>query len=211
MNLNYSSRLLENAVAEFAGLPGVGTKTALRMVLFLLRQDTADVERFSRALMELKHEIKYCDCCHNLSDTERCAICSDARRDHGTVCVVESIRDVMSIENTLQYRGVYHVLGGVISPIDGIGPADLTIDDLEQRVASGEVQEVILALSTTMEGDMTNFYIYKKIKHTGVKVSTLARGVAVGDELEYADQLTLGRSIVHRMPFEDTFNGDHSA
>lgn len=211
MNLNYSSKLLENAVAEFARLPGIGPKTALRMVLFMLRQEPEDVHRFSDALLQLKDGIKYCECCHNLSDTARCAICSDAGRDHSTVCVVESIRDVMSIENTMQYRGVYHVLGGVISPIDGVGPGDLTIGDLEERVRSGGVREVILALSTTMEGDMTNFYIYRKIKDTGVVVSTLARGVAVGDELEYADQLTLGRSIVHRTPFEDTFQSGNPA
>lgn len=205
---SYPSKLLENAVEKFAKLPGIGQKTALRLVLHLLKQDTDEVIRFGNTLRQLKEEIKYCSCCHNLSDQEICSICSDESRDHETVCVVETIRDVMSIEQTLQYHGVYHVLGGVISPMDGVGPGDLTVDALEEKIRKGQIKEVILALSTTMEGDITNFFIYKKIKDLGIVVSTLARGVAMGDELEYADQLTLGRSIVHRMPFEQTFQSN---
>ena len=205
MNQLYSSKLLENVVSEFSKLPGIGKKTALRMALHLLKQDEESVRQFGQAVIQLRNEVMYCRECHNLSDTELCDICSSPRRDHSTVCVVETIRDVMSIENTMQYQGVYHVLGGVISPMDGIGPADLTIESLERKVAAGMVSEVILALSTTMEGDTTNFYIYRKIKNDAVIVSTLARGLSVGDELEYADQVTLGRSIVNRMPFESTF------
>ena len=205
MNQLYSSKLLENVVSEFSKLPGIGKKTALRMALHLLKQDEESVRQFGQAVIQLRNEVMYCRECHNLSDTELCDICSSPRRDHSTVCVVETIRDVMSIENTMQYQGVYHVLGGVISPMDGIGPADLTIESLERKVTTGMVSEVILALSTTMEGDTTNFYIYRKIKNDAVIVSTLARGLSVGDELEYADQVTLGRSIVNRMPFESTF------
>lgn len=205
----YSSKLLENAVNEFSKLPGIGKKTALRMALHMLKQDEDSVKQFGQAVMQLRSEVMYCKSCHNLSDTTVCDICANPRRDHSLVCVVETIRDVMSIENTMQYRGIYHVLGGVISPMDGIGPSDLTIDSLEQKVAEGKISEVVLALSTTMEGDTTNFYIYRKIKPFPVIVSTLARGLAIGDELEYADQVTLGRSIVNRMPFESTFNNKH--
>ena len=201
----YSSKLLENVVNEFSKLPGIGKKTALRMALHLLRQDGEEVRQFGRAVIQLRDEVMYCRECHNLSDTEVCEICSNPRRDHATVCVVETVRDVMSIENTMQYQGVYHVLGGVISPMDGVGPADLNIESLERKVAAGEVSEVILALSATMEGDTTNFYIYRKIRNDAVMVSTLARGLSVGDELEYADQVTLGRSIVNRTPFEQSF------
>ena len=208
MNQLYSSRLLENVVNEFSKLPGIGRKTAMRMALHLLKQDEESVIQFGKAVIQLRSEVMYCRECHNLSDTEVCEICSSPRRDHSIVCVVESVRDVMSIENTMQYQGVYHVLGGVISPMDGIGPADLTINSLEQKIADGKVSEMILALSTTMEGDTTNFYIYRKIKHFPVIVTTLARGLAIGDELEYADQVTLGRSIVNRMPFESTFKSD---
>ena len=176
------------------------------MALHLLRQDEESVRQFGQAVIQLRSEVIYCRECHNLSDTEICEICSNPRRDHSVICVVETIRDVMSIENTMQYQGVYHVLGGVISPMDGIGPADLNIESLGQKVAGGTASEVILALSATMEGDTTNFYIYRKIKNDAVVVSTLARGLSVGDELEYADQVTLGRSIVNRMPFESTFN-----
>ena len=206
MNQLYSSRLLENVVEEFSKLPGIGKKTALRMALHLLKQDEESVRRFGQSVIQLREEVMYCKECHNLSDTEVCEICSNTHRDHSIVCVVETIRDVMSIENTMQHQGVYHVLGGVISPMDGIGPADLAIDSLENRVAGGTVSEIILALSTTMEGDTTNFYIYRKLKQYPVLVSTLARGLAIGDELEYADQVTLGRSIVNRMPFENAFN-----
>jgi recombination protein RecR len=202
---NYPSKLLEQAVREFASLPGIGNKTALRLVLHLLKQDAEDVESFGNAMIELKRKIHHCNICQNISDTETCQICANPRRDRNLVCVVENIRDVMSIENTNQYNGLYHVLGGIISPIDGIGPADLTIDSLEKRISVGDIGEVILALSTTMEGDTTNFYIYKRLKAYKVRVSTLARGVSVGDELEYADEITLGRSIVNRTLFESTF------
>lgn len=205
---NYPSKLLEQAVREFASLPGIGNKTALRLVLHLLKQDEEEVLRFGNSIVELKRNVHHCKVCRNISDTETCQICSNPRRDRELVCVVENIRDVMSIENTNQYNGLYHVLGGIISPIDGIGPSDLTIDSLEQRVKSGGIAEVILALSTTMEGDTTNFYIYKRLKPYPVKISTLARGVAIGDELEYADEITLGRSIVDRTPFESTFAGE---
>lgn len=195
--------MLEKAVSEFSRLPGIGRKTALRLVLWMLRQDDADVERFADAVSQLKHEVKYCHTCHNISDTEECPICSDERRDRSTVCVVENIQDVMAIENTLQFHGLYHVLGGIISPMDGIGPGDIEIDSLVQRVSEGGIQEVILALSPTMEGDTTNFYIYRKLLPLGVKVSVIARGVAVGNELEYTDEVTLGRSITNRTLFED--------
>lgn len=200
---NFPSKLLENAVNEFAKLPGIGKKTALRLVLHLLKKDVTEVQRFSRALTQLREEVKHCRICRNISDAEICNICNNPSRDSRTVCVVENIRDVMSIENTQQYRGVYHVLGGIISPMDGIGPADLEIDSLIKRVENNEIDEVIFALSTTMEGDSTNFYIFKKIKGVHVKITTLARGVSVGDEIEYTDEVTLGRSIVNRMLFEN--------
>ena len=202
MNGQYPSQLLEKAVGEFSKLPGVGRKTALRLVLHLLRQDTATVEALGDSLIRLKHEVKYCRVCHNISDTELCNLCADSRRDGSQVCVVESVRDVMAVEATQQFHGLYHVLGGVISPMDGVGPADLQIDSLVERVKQGEVKEVILALSTTMEGDTTNFFIARKLQGMPVKISVIARGVAMGDELEYADELTLGRSILYRTPFE---------
>ncbi|MFN2380756.1 MAG: recombination mediator RecR [Bacteroidales bacterium] len=198
----YPSRLLENAVNEFASLPGIGRKSALRLVMHLLRRNDADVERFGESIIRLKKEVHYCRVCNNISDTETCSICSDTNRNNSLVCVVENIRDVLAIENTGQFRGLYHVLGGIISPMDGIGPADLRIADLEKRVAAGGISEVILALSTTMEGDTTNFYLYRKLSPYNVSVSTLSRGVAIGDELEYTDEITLGRSIVNRTPFE---------
>ena len=201
MNEQFPSALLERAVGEFAKLPGVGRKTAMRLVLHLLRQERETVEAFANAITTLKREAKFCKVCHNISDTETCRICSNPQRDASTVCVVENIRDVMAVEATQQYRGLYHVLGGVISPIDGIGPNDLQIDSLVERVKAGGINEVILALSTTMEGDTTNFYIYRKLEPLGVKLSVIARGIAVGDELEYADEVTLGRSIVNRTPF----------
>jgi recombination protein RecR len=203
---NYPSRLLEQAVREFAALPGIGNKTALRLVLHLLKQQTEDVENFGNAMIELKRNIHHCRICQNISDTEVCEICSNPNRTRDQVCVVENIRDVMAIENTHQYAGLYHVLGGIISPIDGVGPGDLTIEQLEMRIKSGGTTEVILALSTTMEGDTTNFYIYKKLQPYQVRVTTLARGVAIGDELEYADEITLGRSIADRTPFEATIS-----
>jgi recombination protein RecR len=207
MELNqFSSNLLENAVNEFAQLPGIGRKTALRLVLFLLKRDQDQVKHFSQALTRLKDEICYCKHCHNISDSEVCEICAHPRRDHSVVCVVENIKDVMAIENTMQFTGVYHVLGGIISPIDGIGPNDLELSSLFERISQGGVDEVILALPTTMEGDTTNFYIYKKLKGETVKITTLARGVSIGDELEYTDEVTLGRSLKNRTLFEDNFN-----
>jgi recombination protein RecR len=203
-NSKYPSLLLENAVTELSWLPGVGRKTALRLALFLLKQEKDDVTRFAETIRALRDEIRYCSVCYNISDDEVCEICSNPRRDHSVVCVVESIRDVMAIENTQQYSGIYHVLGGIISPMDGVGPDDLTIMPLVDKVRRGEVKEVIFALSATMEGDTTNFYIYRKIKEYEVSVTTIARGVAVGDELEYADEVTLGRSLVNRLPFEKT-------
>ena len=199
----YPSQLLEKAVAEFSKLPGIGRKTALRLVLWMLRQEDADVEQFAEAVSRLKHEVKYCKTCHNISDSEVCPICGDPRRDKTTVCVVENIQDVMAIENTQQFHGLYHVLGGVISPMDGIGPSEIEIDSLVKRVAEGGVQEVILALSPTMEGDTTNFYIFRKLSTYDVKVSVIARGVSVGNELEYTDEVTLGRSIMNRTLFEE--------
>lgn len=204
MNQQYPSMLLEKAVGEFAKLPGVGRKTAMRLVLHLLRQDTAVVEAFGNAMITLKHEVKYCKVCHNISDTETCRICSNPARDASTICVVESIRDVMAVEATQQYRRLYHVLGGVISPMDGIGPSDLQIESLVERVKGGEVKEVILALSSTMEGDTTNFYISRKLDGMDVKLSVIARGISIGDELEYTDEVTLGRSIINRTLFTGT-------
>ncbi len=201
MNQQYPSALLEKAVNEFAKLPGIGPRTALRLVLHLLRQDTTAVDNFGSSVIRLKHDVKYCRVCHNISDTELCSICSDPQRDAATICVVENIQDVMAIENTRQYRGLYHVLGGVISPMDGIGPADLEIASLADRVNAGGIREVILALSPTMEGDTTNFYIFRKLASTGVKLSVIARGIAQNDELQYTDEVTLGRSIVNRIIF----------
>jgi len=200
----FPSRLLENAVNEFAKLPGIGRKSALRLVLHLLKQDVQDVEIFGNSLIQLRSEIKHCKICHNISDTDVCSICANPSRSPSIICVVENIKDVMSIENTQQFKGLYHVLGGIISPMDGIGPSDLEIESLVSRVNEGNTEEVILALSTTMEGDTTNFFIYKKLKNTEVKISTLARGVSIGDELEYTDEVTLGRSIVNRMSFEES-------
>jgi recombination protein RecR len=200
----FPSRLLENAVNEFAKLPGIGRKSALRLVLHLLKQDVQDVEIFGNSLIQLRSEIKHCKICHNISDTDVCDICSNPARNPSLICVVENIKDVMSVENTHQFNGLYHVLGGIISPMDGIGPSDLEIESLVKRAEEGGVEEVILALSTTMEGDTTNFFIFKKLKNTNVKISTLARGVSIGDELEYTDEVTLGRSIVNRMNFEDS-------
>ncbi len=198
----YPSQLLERAVEAFSQLPGVGRKTALRLVLHLLRQSTEDVDSFANAVIRVKHDVKYCKVCHNISDNEVCSICSDPRRDASVVCVVENIQDVMAIENTQQFHGLYHVLGGIISPMDGIGPHDLEIESLVERVEEGMVKEIILALASTMEGDTTNFYISRKLKDTGVKLSVIARGISVGDELEYTDEVTLGRSILNRTPFE---------
>ena len=201
MTQQYPSHLLERAVQEFAKLPGIGRKTALRLVLHILRQPTADVEQFATAIATMKREVKYCRTCHNISDTDLCPICANSHRDATTICVVENIKDVMAIENTQQFHGLYHVLGGLISPMDGIGPGDLEIDSLVQRVKETETKEVILALSSTMEGDTTNFYIFRKLAPCNVDISIIARGIAVGNELEYTDEVTLGRSILNRTPF----------
>ncbi len=198
----YPSQLLEKAVSEFSSLPGIGRKTALRLVLHLLRRDADDVRQFTEALSRMRQEVKYCRVCHNISDADTCPICADPRRDATTICVVENIQDVMAVENTQQFGGLYHVLGGIISPMDGIGPADLEIDSLVSRVAAGGVKEVILALSPTMEGDTTNFYIFRKLAPYEVRVSVIARGISVGNELEYTDEVTLGRSILNRTLFE---------
>jgi len=197
----FPSRLLENAVNEFASLPGVGRKTAFRLVMNLLKRDSEEVKRFGESIIRLHGEIKYCKVCNNISDTEICSICSDVKRDRAVVCVVENITDVIAIENTRQFKGLYHVLGGIISPMDGIGPSDLKIDSLEEKVREGGITEIILALSTTMEGDTTNFYLYKRLSKYDIIISTLARGVAIGDELEYTDEITLGRAISNRNPY----------
>ena len=207
MEQEFASRLLETAVSEFAKLPGIGRKTALRLVLHLLKQDEQEAVSFGEAIIKLRREIRYCKVCHNISETEVCPICGNPSRDASTICVVENVKDVMSIESTHQHRGLYHVLGGLISPMDGIGPADIEVDSLEERVKSGEVKEVILALSATMEGDTTNFYIFRRLApYPDVKITILARGVSVGNEIEYTDELTLGRSIMNRTLFSDTFH-----
>jgi len=199
----FPSRLLENAVNEFASLPGVGRKTAFRLVMNLLRRDTEEVRRFGESLIKLHEEIHYCKICNNISDTEICNICNDEKRNKTVICVVESIQDVMAIENTRQFKGLYHVLGGIISPIDGIGPSDLKIDSLEEKVKHGGIKEIIFALSTTMEGDTTNYYLYKRLNKYNTSLTTLARGVAIGDELEYTDEITLGRAINNRNPYQE--------
>lgn len=198
------SRLLEAAVSEFSRLPGVGRKTALRFVLHLLRQPEQDVTRFGQALMRLRSEVRYCSECGNISETELCSVCSDQKRDRSVIMVVEDLRDVMAVENTGQYRGRYHVLGGILSPMDGIGPEQLHVEKLTARVGSGNISEVIMALSTTMEGDTTVFYLYKKLAPFQVTITTIARGVAIGGELEFADEITLGRSILNRTPYESS-------
>lgn len=205
MSQTFASTLLENAVNEFSKLPGIGRKTALRLVLHILRQDEQAADNFGNAIIRLRHDIRYCRVCHNISDTDVCNICSDPTRDPATICVVENVREVMAVEATRQFKGLYHVLGGVISPMDGIGPADLEIDSLVARVAAGGIKEVILALSATMEGDTTNFYIFRKLAPYDVRITMIARGVSVGDELEYTDEITLGRSILNRTPFSDSF------
>ena len=197
----FPSKLLEDAVNEFASLPGIGRKTAFRLVMNLLRRNADEVRRFGETIVKLHEEIHYCRICHNISDSEVCTICSDRSRDGSVICVVESIQDVMAIENTRQFRGFYHVLGGIISPMDGIGPSDLRIDSLEEKLKQGAVTELIFALSTTMEGDTTNYYLFKRLNKYNVRLSILARGVAIGDELEYTDELTLGRSILNRTLF----------
>lgn len=202
--MNFSSKLLENAVNEVSQLPGIGKRTALRLVLHLLKRPNEQTHHLANALNNLVDNIKLCNSCHNISDVDVCEICANHNRDKKIICVVEDVRDVMAIESTAQFRGLYHVLGGKISPIEGIGPQNLTIDSLVEKVKSGVVEEVVFALSSTMEGDTTNFYIFKQIESTGVKTSTIARGISVGDELQYADEVTLGRSIINRIPFENS-------
>lgn len=206
MEQEFATSLLENAVSEFAKLPGIGRKTALRLVLYLLRQNEASSVSFGEAIIRLRKEIKYCHCCHNISESEICPICSSPSRDTSVICVVENVKDVMSIENTHQHHGLYHVLGGLISPMDGVGPQDIEIDSLVERVRKGGIKEVILALGATMEGDTTNFYVFRKLApYPDVKITILARGMSVGNDIEYTDELTLGRSILNRTLFSDSF------
>ncbi len=204
---NYPSKLLGNAVNELAKLPGIGRKTALRLALHLLKQNLPDVEAFGSAIIKLRQEIVYCKECFNISDAETCPICSNPKRDHQVICVIETIRDVLAIENTGQYNGVYHILGGIISPIEGIGPEDLTLEQLIRRVADEGTKEIILALPATIEGDTTNFYLFKRLKEFNIRLTTIARGISVGDELEYTDEVTLGRSILNRTPYEMNLTG----
>lgn len=206
--MDFSSKLLENAVYEMSQLPGIGKRTALRLVLHLLKQSERKTGDLSTALVQLRNTVQYCQNCHNISDTQVCEICSNTKRDSTLVCVVEDIRDVMAIENTGQYRGMYHVLGGKISPMEGVGPQDLTINSLVVKAKSGKIKELIFALSSTMEGDTTNFYIFRQLDGVAIKTSTIARGIAVGDELEFADEVTLGRSILNRVPFEGSLNNN---
>lgn len=206
MEQNFNSPLLENAISELAKLPGIGQKTAMRLALHILRQDKGMAHDLGNAIIAMRDNIQYCKCCHNISDTEICPICSDHRRNDKIVCVVENVKDVLTIESTHVHHGLYHVLGGLISPLDGISPSDLEIESLVERVQNDEIEEVILALSPTMEGDTTNFYIYRKLSQLPVKITMLARGLSIGNELEYTDELTLGRSIQNRLPFSDSFN-----
>lgn len=201
INSQYPSLLLERAVNEISRLPGIGTKTALRLALHLLRRSEGEVDALAQSLTNLRHGVRYCKCCHNICDADLCPICSSNGRDRGMVCVVENVRDVMAVESTMQFKGLYHVLGGIISPMDGVGPGDIEIASLVDRVAQGGIREVILALSPTMEGDATSFYIYRKLQDTGVSITAIARGVAQNDELQYTDEATLGRAIVGRLPF----------
>lgn len=203
--MQYSSRIIEEAVEQLSSLPGVGRRSALRLVLSMLKKKPEEIEKFSAAFLHLAHDLKHCNNCHNISDESICSICANPGREESLLCVVEDIRDVMAIENTGQFTGKYHVLGGIISPMDGIGPQDLQIESLVKKVESGEIKEIILALSATMEGDTTNFYLFRKLKDFNIKISSIARGISVGDELEYADEVTLGRSILNRVPYESGF------
>ena len=206
MQQSYNSSLLDNAVAHLSRLPGIGSKTALRLALHLLRQEEDIAVGLGQSLIDLRRNVRYCKCCHNISENEICDICSSTRRDNTSVCVVESVKDVLTVEATHEFHGLYHVLGGIISPLDGIGPSDLEIDSLVERVAGGSIREVILALSPTIEGDTTNYYIYRRLSQYPVNISIPARGLSIGNELEYTDELTLGRSIINRIPFTDTFS-----
>lgn len=202
--MNFSSKILEEAVSQVSQLPGIGKRTALRLVLHLMRQPEQNTDSLTEALLKMRHDLQFCKKCHNVSDTDLCEICASHSRDQSIICVVEDIRDVMAIENTSQYRGLYHVLGGKISPMDGVGPQDLKVASLVKRVKEDEIKEIIFALSPTIEGDTTNFYIFKQLGDLEVNTSTIARGIAVGDELEFADEVTLGRSILHRVPYENS-------
>ncbi len=202
--MNFSSKLIQDAVEQFAKLPGIGRKSAMRLALHLLKMDKDEVRSFGKAFIDLRDKINYCQECHNISDMDICELCSNPTRESSTLCVVEDIRDVIAIENTHQFKGKYHILGGIISPMDGVGPADLNVESLVAKVAQGNIKEIIMALSTTMEGDTTNYYIFKRLKEYGIKMSIIARGISVGDELEYADEVTLGRSIVNRTPYENS-------
>ena len=201
--INYPSKLIENAVNELAKLPGIGKKTALHLALHLLKQDVSEVENFGNRIIKMRKEINYCKYCHNISDSDICNICSNTKRDHSVICVTEDIRDVMAIENTNQYNGIYHILGGIISPVEGISADDINVQSLINRVKKNSIKEIIMALNTTIEGDTTTFYIYKKLKHLDIKFTTIARGVSIGDELEYTDEITLGRSIINRILYKD--------
>ncbi len=201
--INYPSKLIENAVNELAKLPGIGKKTALHLALYLLKQDVSEIENFGNTIIKMRKEINYCKYCHNISDSDICNICSNTKRDHSVICVTEDIRDVMAIENTNQYNGIYHILGGIISPIEGISPDDINIQSLIKRVEKNNIKEVIMALNTTIEGDTTTFYVYKKLKYLDIKFTTIARGISIGDELEYTDEITLGRSIINRILYEN--------
>ena len=202
--MKFSSKLIQDAVEQFTKLPGIGRRSAIRLALYLLKMDKDEVQSFGKAFIDLRDKINYCKECHNISDMDICELCSNHSRECSTLCVVEDIRDVIAIENTHQFKGKYHVLGGVISPMDGVGPADLNIESLVAKVAKGDIKEIIMALSTTMEGDTTNFYIFKRLKEYDIKMSVIARGISIGDELEYADEVTLGRSIVNRTPYENS-------
>lgn len=204
--MEFSSKLISNAVEQFSKLPGVGKKTALRLTLHLLRLNKEEVQDFGQSFIDLRNNINYCIECHNISETEVCKLCSNIERDSSVICVVEDIRDVMAIESTMQFKGKYHVLGGIISPMDGISPSDINVESLVEKVSKGTIKEVIMALSTTMEGDTTNFYIFKRLNPFDLKISVIARGISVGDELEYADEITLGRSIINRTPYENSLS-----
>jgi len=202
--MNFPSKLVENAVEQFSRLPGIGKRSALRLVLHLIKQEKTSVERFGDSFIQLIQNINYCTSCFSIADSQLCEICSDHKREQNTICIVEDVRVMMAIENTMQFKGIYHVLGGLISPMDGIGPNDLRIEELIKKVEKGNVNEVIFALSTTMEGDTTNYYLFRRLKDSGVKISSIARGIAIGDELEYTDELTLGTALSSRMPYENS-------
>ena len=204
--MNFPSKLVENAVTQLSSLPGIGKKSALRLVLHMIKQDKHNINQFGNSFIDLINNINYCSECFSISDNLKCEICSDHRRDRATICVVEDIRVMMAVENTMQFKGIYHVLGGLISPMDGVGPTDIKVEELVQKVQSGEVKEIIFALSTTMEGDTTNFYLFRRLKDVNIKISSIARGIAIGDELEYTDEITLGTAISSRLPYENSLS-----